>query len=233
MNTSARIGLIVVVIVAIVAAVAVARNRGSFAPVDTGNGTATTTQQTNTSFDKSISDATITVSYSSGQWGLATNPTQILVKSYIPACSEKFNYCLYNIGSNYVGTNFESAGLRIEKRTDLTTERTCTNTPPEGFNASVQPTATHSENEYASSVFSNVGDAGAGHMASGTLYRLYVRNNSSCYEFETRVGQTQFANYPEGTIEQFMPADQAALEGFMQQVLNNISLPSGTKNLFS
>lgn len=228
MNTSARAGLAVVVIVAIIAAIAIFHNRATAPVVDTHNGTATTT-----SFDKSISDGTITVGYPSAGWGLATNPTQILVTSYIPSCSQDFNYCLYYTGSEYKGTNFESAGLRIQKRADLATERTCTNTPPEGFDASVQPTSTHSENEYASSVFANVGDAAAGHMASGALYRLYVRSNSSCYEFETRVGQTQYANYPEGSIEQFTTADQAALEAQMQAVLKNISLPSGATNLFS
>lgn len=230
MNTSTRVGLVVVIVVAIIAAISIFHNRATAPVVDTNNGTATTTT---TSFDKTISDGTITVGYPSAQWGLATNPAQILVKSYIPSCSENFNYCLYYTGSDYKGTNFESAGLRIEKRVDLTTERTCTNTPPEGFDASMKPTATHSENEYASSAFSNVGDAAAGHMASGSLFRLYVRSNSSCYEFETRVGQTQYANYPEGSIKQFTPAAQAALEAEIQQVINSVSLPSGTKNLFS
>ncbi|HVY72856.1 MAG TPA: hypothetical protein VG984_02315 [Candidatus Paceibacterota bacterium] len=230
MNTSTRVGLVVVIVVAIIAAIAIFHNR-ALAPVIDTNTTATTT--TGTSFDKSISEGTITVAYASQNWGLATNQTQILVKSYIPPCSESFNYCFYYIGSDYKGTNFESAGLRIQKRTDLTTERTCTNTPPEGFDASVQPTANHSETEYASSVFASVGDAGAGHVASGSLYRLYVRSNSSCYEFETRVGQTQYANYPEGSIKQFTSADQAALEAEIKNIINNISLPSGTKNLFS
>src|SRR5258708_11997428 len=51
---------------------------------------------------------------------------------------------------------------------------------------------------YTTSVFSPIGDAAAGHYASGALYRLYLQDSSTCYEFETRLGQTQFANYPAG-----------------------------------
>jgi hypothetical protein len=234
MSTSARIGLVIVIIVAIVAGIAVINNKNSVPPVVQNQGAATTTQTTaDTTFDKTISDGTITAGYDSSRWGLATNKEQILVTSYIPACDETFSYCLYYSGKEYAGTNFESAGLRIAKRADLSNERLCLQTPPEGFSASVKPTATHSANEYASSVFSNVGDAGAGHTASGSLYRLFVRSTSTCYDFQTRIGQTQFANYPAGTIKEFTPANKAAIEAELQKILNDISLPSGAKNLFS
>src|SRR5258708_37757855 len=58
-------------------------------------------------FDQSISDATITISYPSSDFGLATNPSQILVRSNIPPCDSPFSYCLYYNGPTYQATNFE------------------------------------------------------------------------------------------------------------------------------
>lgn len=232
MSTSAKIGLGVILVVAIVAGVAVMRNNHA-TPLPEPQQTATTTTETTLNFDQSISDGTITAVYPSVRWGLATNTSQILVKSYIPPCDQTFSYCFYFTGNDFQGTNFESAGLRIAKRPDLKAERLCLQTPPEGFGSRTTPSATYSHDEYSSSVFSNVGQGAAGHLAAGKLYRLFVRASSTCYEFETRVGQSQFANYPAGTIQEFTPVHQAALETELEQILNNISLPSGTKNLFS
>ena len=96
----------------------------------------------------------------------------------------------------------------------------------------MKPASIKSGDNYSSSVFSNVGDAGAGHYAMGVLYRLYIYSNSTCYEFETRIGQTQFANYPSGAIQQFTDADLAMVQSQFDAILKNISLPSGEKNLF-
>lgn len=49
-------------------------------------------------------------------FGLALHPHQVLVSSYILPCDESFDYCLYYLGRELEGTNFESAGLRIERR---------------------------------------------------------------------------------------------------------------------
>src|SRR5258708_14257470 len=76
-------------------------------------------------YDRSVSDGTITVSFPAKEFGLATTPTQILVRSYIPPCNPNFNYCLYFIGQEYKGTNFDSAGLRLKNPDDLTTEQVC------------------------------------------------------------------------------------------------------------
>jgi hypothetical protein len=173
---------------------------------------------------QNVSDGTISFTIPS-DFGLATAQEQILVRSYIPPCDPDFDYCLYYNGSAYEGTNFDSAGIRIEERSDLTTENLCLTTPPTGY-SNFTPTST-TAGDYSISEFSPLGDAGAGHYAVGTLYRLWYDGDDTCYEFETRIGQTQFANYPSGTIQQFTATDQSALQSEMQNVLDGISLPSG------
>lgn len=187
---------------------------------------------TGQAYDQSISDGTITVMYPSVQFGLATTPGQVLVTSYIPPCAQGFNYCVYFNGSQYQGTNFESAGLRIQKRTDIAVEHLCLTTPPSGFSATTTPAATAAQNTYATSVFSPVGDAAAGHYSSGSLYRLFIRDGSKCYEFENRIGQTQFANYPAGLIKQFTASDQTVVSAQLLSILNTIVLKDGTKISF-
>lgn len=180
----------------------------------------------------STSDGTITF-YKPDDFGLAVTPVQVLVRSYIPPCDEDFNYCLYYNGADYEGTNFESAGIRIKKRPDLVTEMACLNTPLAWYDTSAKPDKTYSDEGYAVSVFKNIGDAGAGHSARGALYRLFVRENLSCYEFETRVGQAQFQNYPAGTIKEFTTTDKDNVDVRLVKILSEITLPSGKNNLFS
>lgn len=186
----------------------------------------------NSSFDQTISDGTLTFAYSTTTFGLATNQTQLLVNSYIPPCDAGFTYCFYYIGNDYEATNFESAGIRVQKRPDITSERICLDTPPLGFNASMKPTELRDTDTYSSSVFSNIGDAGAGHYASGSEYRLFVKNNSTCYEVETRVGQTQFQNYPTSTIEEFTVADEADMRSLLEDFVDSITLHEKEKKLF-
>jgi hypothetical protein len=179
-------------------------------------------------FDQTVSDGTITISIPSSEFGLAVKKDQILVHSYIPPCDENFNYCLYYDGSAYKGTNFESAGLRIQKRDDLKTQSACLTTQPAGYNGLTPKT--ESIDSYATSVFSPLGDAGAGHYSSGSLYRLFYDNK--CYEFQTRIGESQFANYPAGSIKEFTSADQSAVKLKLQEILNAITLPDGVKIRF-
>jgi len=174
-------------------------------------------------YNQTVSDGTITFGYNSPEWGLATTPEQVLAHSYIPACDEGFAYCLYYNGSAYQGTNFESAGLTIKKRPDLATQSACLQAQPDGYAALVPLVATSSD--YVISKFAPLGDAGAGHYATDTLYRLSY--GSLCYEFRTRIGETQFANYPAGSIKQFTDADRTAVQQDLQSLISNISLPSG------
>ncbi len=179
-------------------------------------------------FDQHVSDGTITFGYSSKEFGLATTPEQILVHPYIPPCDTDFTYCIYFNNDTYKGTNFESAGLRIQKRTDLATSQKCLETPPEGY-AEFAPSRATSIN-FMTSIFAPLGNGAAGHYAIGALYRLSYRN--LCYEFETRIGVAQYANYPEGAIKKFTDADQESLETKLRAMLESIVLSSGEKVYF-
>ena len=178
--------------------------------------------------EHSISDGKVTVSFDSSQFGLATTTDQVLVKAYIPPCSQSFDYCLYYIGDAYTNTNFESAGLSIQKRIDLTTQSKCLNTLPDGYSNMTPVTA--SGNGYMTSEFSPLGDAAAGHFSVGALYRLSFAGN--CYEFQTRVGQTQFQNYPAGSIQEFTAADETSLDDQLAGILNGIKLDNGEQVSF-
>lgn len=186
-----------------------------------GQQTATSTPSGTSS--QTTSDGTITFS-TPADFALAVTPEQVLVKSYIPPCEQNFNYCLYYNGSDYKGTNFESAGLTIAKRGDLASEQTCLQTPPQGYDASIKPNNTTSTSDYATSVFENVGDAAAGHFASGALYRLFVRKNAACYEFLLRIGETDYANYPVGAIKEFTDADKQTLGQELMALLGSMTL---------
>ncbi|HVN26032.1 MAG TPA: hypothetical protein VMT99_00045 [Candidatus Paceibacterota bacterium] len=230
MKTGPFVGIILIIVVIAAALLVVFYPRtGGVGPATTATSTTGTPSGTpaTSGFDQSISDGVITISYPSAMFGLATNPTQILVHPYIPPCSGSFDYCFYYVGDEYQGTNFESAGIRVETRADLANERLCLTTPPQGFTTAV-PSATSSADAYSTSVFGNVGDAAAGHFSSGSLYRLYYRPSKACYEFETRIGESDYANYPSGTIGQFSAANQAALQAALLQILDGMTLPSST-----
>jgi hypothetical protein len=181
--------------------------------------------------ENSVSTPEISFHYPS-DFGLAVKPEQILTKSYIPPCElENFDYCLYYTGPDYRESNFESAGVRIKRRLDLMAERLCLTTPPAGY-ASLAPANTTSSDQYATSVFRPLADAATGHSARGELYRLYLRNSNSCFEFETRIGQSQFVNYPPGTITEFTARDQAALANRLRQLLGSVVLAGGGRISF-
>jgi hypothetical protein len=220
--------IILAVIVAILAIVGMNMNPGTPGSVTNVDPMAPAGEP---AYNQSISDGTITVPYSSTEFGLATNQTQILATSYIPPCDPTFNYCLYYIGTAFKGTNFESAGLRVSKIV-ADTEATCLKQPPLGFADSVKPTAATSTPNYSSSTFASIGNAGAGHYAEGDIYRLYTKAEKSCYEFETRIGETQYANYPEGTIKEFTVANRSDVESRLTDMIQNVSLKSGEKALF-
>ncbi len=173
--------------------------------------------------DHTISDGTITLGYRLEQYGLATTPAQVLVTSYIPSCSPEFNYCLYYTAQTYKGTNFDSAGLRIQKRTDLTNQSQCLSTLPTGYTGIV-PTTVNGPN-YSASVFSPLGDGAMGHYASGAEYRLWTSNK--CYEFETRIGESQFANYPAGTVKEFTAVDRANVKASLRAMLDTVTISNG------
>ena len=187
--------------------------------------TATSTEAV---FDKTIFAGVVTVSYQSAEWGVAARPDQVLVTSYVPPCDEGFQYCLYYIGSKYKGTNFESAGIRIQERKDLRSDASCLTAQPPGYTGLTPQVA--STSTYSVSAFVPLGDAGAGHYAQGALYRLAF--SGRCYEFETRIGELQFQNYPAGTIQEFTSADRTELLDTFDLILSKITLASGEHVVF-
>ncbi len=179
--------------------------------------------------NSSVSMAGITFSYPD-DFGLAVTRGQVLVMSYIPTCEDDFDYCLYYDGTEYEGTNFDSAGVRIKKRTDITYENACLNMPPVGYTSLVP--RMDKKPSYATSVFSPVGDAGLGHYAKGSVYRLFMAT-TTCLEFETRIGESQFANYEPGTIEEFTEAKRSHIENKLKTILGGITIVrTGEKVVF-
>ena len=153
-------------------------------------------------------------------FGLAVRPEEVLGRSYIPPCEPGFDYCLYYTGMEYAGTNFESAGLRIQRREDLAGEAACLTTPPAGY-FDLQPRVRRGDG-FAVSTFAPVGDAAMGHYAEGKLFRLALA--SACYEFETRIGQSRFELYEPGSVKEFTRADKEALEARLHEVLSTVRL---------
>ncbi|UPA22680.1 hypothetical protein K8942_00500 [Candidatus Peribacteria bacterium] len=176
---------------------------------------------------QTVSDGTITFSVPS-EFGIAVKPEQLVITSYIPPCEEGYDYCLYYNAADYAGTNFASAGIGIVKRTDLTTGTACLNTQPSGY-SNLTPVVRDSEG-YTTSVFASLGDAAMGHVAQDRVYRLALSN--ACYEFRTRIGQSQFSNYPEGSIEEFTASDAAALQTELQAALETVTITNGEAILF-
>ncbi len=199
--------------------------QGSFVTAPSPTVSASPTPATQT-----VSTPEVTFTYDNS-FGLAVKPDQILVSGYIPPCdTDVMDYCLYFKDDTYKGTNFESAGLRIKRRADITTERPCMQTPPAGYDATVKPLGTHTDMDYSTSIFNSSG-AAAGHFASGSLYRLYIRASSTCYEFETRIGETNFSNYPAGSIKEFTNEDRAALQQKIKGVLDNVTITATDTHL--
>jgi hypothetical protein len=202
-------------------------NTGSLGTSTNTSSTVSSTPPETLAFDKSISDGTITIGYPSADFGLATATTQILTHSYIPPCDASFKYCLYYVGTAYSGTNFESAGIRVNPRADLGTVSACLNTPPADYTNATSTIS--SSSAYAASVFPDIGDAAAGHFAAGALYRLSV--GAKCYEFEARVGESDFLNYPSGTIKEFTATDNASITAEIQNILGSITLNSSGETI--
>jgi hypothetical protein len=173
------------------------------------------------------SDGIITFATPS-DFGLAVSGQQLPSGSYIPACDAGFNYCLYYKGTTYAGSNFESAGISIVRRPDLKTETSCLTTAPARLESTVKPVSSKTTDvAYASSVFANTGDGAAGHYSDGAVSRLFVRKTSSCYQFETRVGQTQFQNYPAGTVKEFTSSDLTLMKSKLTAILNRVTITTG------
>ena len=162
-------------------------------------------------------------------YGLAVNQDQLLVTSYVPVCDQGFEYCLYLRSDEFDGSNFDGAGMRIDVRDDLAFESDCMLEQPSGFSDLVPRVA--GSGDHARTRFGQVGQGAAGHLSNGSVYRLYFGN--TCYEFETRISQTQFGNYPAGEVERFTDEDAALVRGDFAAILASVSLPDGREALWS
>lgn len=170
----------------------------------------------------SHSDGTISFTVPDG-FGLAVTADQILTRSVIPPCEAGFKYCLYHLGTDFVGSTFESAGVSIRERAELTTQDTCLRSPPAGYAG--QSPATATRDTYAVSAFTGLGDAATGHYASGDQYRLFTEGE--CYQFDTRVGWSQVANYPEGTVTEFTEDQRDDMAERLRDLVEDIRLMQG------
>lgn len=170
----------------------------------------------------------VLVSYPEG-FGLAVTQEQLQVSSQIPPCDEGFDYCIYLASGAYDGTNFSSAAVRIQQRDDLTTEADCVLAQPGGYSGLVPVIAGASD--FATTMYQPVDQGAAGHFSRGSLGRLYYE--SVCYEFEPRVAQAQFSNFPTGTLEEFDADDLDTTEGLLMSVLDSVTLPDGRSGLWA
>lgn len=164
------------------------------------------------------SDGTVTFTVPE-DFGLAVTDEQILVDSVIPPCESGFEYCLYYNGDEYADTNFLSAGVRIDTRTDLTDLNSCLTTQPTGYADLEIATSTAS-----TSSFAPLQNAAAGSYSIGEEYRLFA--SSTCYQFTTRVGASQFGNTATGTVE-FTQAEQESLLDRLRVIIEGMTLFDG------
>ena len=170
----------------------------------------------------------VRLSYPAG-FGLATTLEQLLVSSPIPPCDEGFDYCIYLDSGEFEGTNFSSAGVRVAQRDDLPNEAACILAQPQGHVDLVPVIAGASD--FATTMYQDVGEGAAGHFSNGSLGRLYY--GSTCYEFESRVAQAQFSNFPPGTVREFDADALAATVGRLMGVLDGVTLPDGRAGLWA
>lgn len=225
MKTSTVIGIVVVLLVLIGGLFFVGQKRAT-APQTPPVATSTTPVTATPDSHTVTSPSGVSFTYAE-PYGLATDPAQILVKSYIPPCDSAFEYCLYRTGSTYAATNFESAGLAINKRPTLTSKQACLTTQPDGYtNLKV---TTQDGAGYSTSAIGPVSDAATGHYAAGSVYRLWF--GTTCYEFASRVGETQFANYPAGTKTEFTAQNRASVFAELRTLLTSVKI-AGTAVTF-
>ncbi len=174
---------------------------------------------TSSTTQRIATDGALSIVYSSA-FSLAHKPEEISKQSYIPPCEQGFVFCLYYTGKDYDGTNFDGAGLGVVKRSDIDTESECLDTPPEGY-TDVTPISRR-ETEYSVSAFPRLGDAAAGHYSHDEFYRLYTQ--STCYEFLGRIGQSQYGNYEEGTIEEFAADQETTLRAQLRALMQSVTI---------
>ncbi len=153
-------------------------------------------------------------------FGLATDKSQMPNNSVIPPCDENFNDCLFYKGIAYDGTNFQSAGVRIYERKDLDAKDLCLVTRPDGYKDIMSNEARG--DGYWISYFGGINDAAAGSSSTGEVLRLFTGSN--CYEFQTRIAQSQYANYEPGTIKEFTGEQSIEIQNKMADIVKSVRI---------
>ena len=178
---------------------------------------------------KVMTSGGIGLRYSESEYAIATSPAHITVSSFIPPCDEGFDYCIYDKGSAYGGTTFESAGLRVKERKDLTTESSCLKSPPTGY-ADLAPTLRYAGDGFTTTVFYPLEGAATGHSSKAALYRLSFEK--TCYEFETRVGRSNVDNYEKGTVKAFTEGEMQNAFAGLREILEASSIGANKRIIF-
>lgn len=173
-------------------------------------------------------------------FGLALHRDQLLVRTVIPPCDEGFDYCLYYLGDELAGTNFLSAGVRIQRRPDLAPEQNgtrmseafpgsalaCLHMRPRGY-VEFPPTMIRDgaagDATFAVSVFAPMQEGAAGSYSEGVLFRLSL-DDGTCFEVETRIAASRFENFPDGAVEKFTEDHRSALIARLNDVVLGIRL---------
>jgi hypothetical protein len=213
MKTQNLVIMVVVLLIILLGALYFARPVAPIGAVPANNGTAANTQPQSVT-----TPGGLTFSYAD-PYALAATPEEVQAQAVIPACDQGFQYCIYRTGTQYAGTNFESAGISINERADLSSQATCITTQPEGYTG-LKPT-TKSQNGFVTGVFA-VGGAAAGSSESGAVYRAW--DGKTCHELRTRVAESQFANYPAGSKVEFTSADRQQVFVELQSILNEMTI---------
>ncbi len=171
----------------------------------------------------SLSGGAVTLHYPAGM-SLATAEDEVRASSTIPPCDDGFEYCLYVPQTSYENTNFRVAGMAIRPRPELGAPISCLLTQPPGF-VGLQPGLAVDQDgsgSLSTARFGDLTDGAAGTYATGEARRLWA--GGACYDFTVRVVESQFGNYPAGSIEEFTDADRRAVLGEFLDVLDGLSV---------
>jgi len=190
-------------------------SNGSSAPSTTPGGTSVVTL--------SLSGGDVTLHYPADLL-LATAEDEVQASSTIPPCDDGFEYCLYVPQAAYENTNFRAAGMVIRPRPDLSAPISCLLTQPSGY-VGLQPGLAVDQDgsgNLSTARFGDLTDGAAGTYATSEARRLW--SGGECYDFTVRVVESQFGNYPAGSIEEFTTEDRRAVLGEFFDVLNGLSV---------
>lgn len=195
-----------------------------------------------------VAGGVVTLTYPA-ELALATTGQPLPIASTIPPCDDGFDYCFYMPEGAFAGTNFRAAGMSVTLRKGLTSRLSCLLAQPDGYQ-DLQPGLVVPMRESvgqdvggsaerdstaetgggapagpATSRFGGLGEGAAGTYYNGEERRLFVAG--ACYEFTTRVVESQFGNYPEGAVKEYTAEQRGATLARFDEVLANATVTVG------